>query len=357
MIQRSTNAARPRPGRGVFAAAALLAVLAVLLWWRSPANHHEAPAQAVAEPPAASASAASTQAQRTATDAAIAAAPTAPGALDTAPAPPNWPASLRDSAPDGEVTLDAAGRVRASLELRRLFDYFLSAIGELDVAAIRALLLAHVRGLHGEAVAAEVIALFDRYVDYQHALQALPTPIGESLRERLARVRELRRRVLDPAMADAFFADEERYTEYSLDRRDLVADRSLDAATRDARLAELDARLPPEQRARMQEANAAVLIDEQNRQFAALDLDPAQRQAEREALFGAEAAARLAAVDAEQAAWERRVAAYVQARDAIRADPALAPAARERAIAALRARSFDAAEQRRIGSLEAIGQL
>ena len=78
---------------------------------------------------------------------------------------------------------------------------------------------------------------------------------------------------------------------------------------------------------------------------------------EREALFGAEAAARLAQADAEIAAWDARVRAYVQARDAIRADGRLDAAARDRAIATLQARSFDAAELRRIASLEAIGQL
>lgn len=304
---------------------------------------------------------ASTHATATAlsVDATDASAASADIAAPATPAPRSatLPASLRDSAPDGAVTLDPNGRVRPDLELRRLFDYFLSALGERDVAAIRALLLDHVRALHGEAVAAEVAALFDRYVDYQQALAAMNAPPGESLRARLERVRDLRRRLLEPGMAEAFFGDEERYTAYTLDRRDAMADASLDAAERDARLRELESRLSPEQRASLREANVAVLVDEQNRQFDALRLDPAQRQAEREALFGAEAAARLALADAEIAAWDARVRAYVQARDAIRADGRLDAAARDRAIATLQARSFDAAELRRIASLEAIGQL
>ena len=268
-----------------------------------------------------------------------------------------WPASLRDSEPDGAVTLDAAGRVRASLELRRLFDYFLSAIGEIDLASIRALLLEHVRGLHGEGIAADVAALFDRYIAYQQSLAAMPAPAAESLRERLQRVHDLRRQLLDDATAEAFFGDEERYTAYTLERRDVLGDHALDEAARAQRLAELDAQLSPGQRAQMQEANTAVLVDEQNRQFDALRLDPAQRQAERAALFGTEAAQRLAAADAEQAAWDARVASYRQARDAIRADARFDGAQRERALANLRARSFDAAERRRIESLEAVRAL
>jgi len=340
-----SQAVRKRPGRFVFAAALLLALGLALHWQRvDPPTARDAVAGATAEPRGA--------AVVTAT-APLPATSTASKAAATAA----WPASLRDSEPDGAVTLDALGQVQPSIELRRLFDYFLSALGERDVAAIRSLLLAHVRERHGDAIGNQVAALFDRYVDYQQALSTMHAPPDEALRERLERVRDLRRRLLDPAMAEAFFGDEERYTEYVLDRRDTLADRSLDEIERDQRLQELDARRAPEQRAQMQEANTAVLVDEQNRQFDALRLDPAQRQAEREALFGREAAQRLAAADAEQAAWDARVAAYVQARNALRADTRLDATARDRAITALRARSFDAAEQRRIASLEAIGRL
>ena len=344
------HAARRGPGRLVLASALLVAVGAYVVWRQPPPD---ALPESDATPTAIDAVHAAVDAPTPESGKASAASVAAARPLAT----PDWPASLRDSAPDGAVTLDPNGRVRPDLELRRLFDYFLSALGERDVAAIRALLLDHVRALHGEAVAAEVAALFDRYVDYQQALAAMNAPPGESLRARLERVRDLRRRLLDPGMAEAFFGDEERYTAYTLDRRDAMADASLDAAERDARLRELESRLSPEQRASLREANVAVLVDEQNRQFDALRLDPAQRQAEREALFGAEAAARLAQADAEIAAWDARVRAYVQARDAIRADGRLDAAARDRAIATLQARSFDAAERRRIASLEAIGQM
>lgn len=346
------KAARQRPGRFILAAAMLIVLGGFIAWQRGrDAVGDVAPdgtAQAAAVAPSA---AAPGTAERPV------AAPVGATTVTRTTNAADWPASLRDSEPDGAVTLDAAGRVRASQELRRLFDYFLSAIGEIDVAAIRVLLLDHVRALHGEAVAAEVGALFDRYVDYQQALAAMNAPIGESLRARLERVRDLRRRLLEPGMVEAFFGDEERYTEYTLDRRDVMSDRALDEHARDERLREIEARLSPEQRASQREANVAVLVEEQNRQFDALRLDPAQRQAEREALFGAEAAARLAAADAEVAAWDARVQAYVLARDAIRNDARLDAAARDRAIEALLRQSFDAAEQRRVGSLEAINRL
>ena len=79
--------------------------------------------------------------------------------------------------------------------------------------------------------------------------------------------------------------------------------------------------------------------------------------AEREALWGKEAAQRLAELDASRARWDARIDAYLSARSRIDADRTLSAAARAQAVATLRAQHFDAIEQRRIASLEAVGQL
>ena len=64
------------------------------------------------------------------------AAPTAAGfAMDSS--------SLRGTEADGGVSLDASGNVVLDLRLRRLFDYYLSLIGERDRAQIRQLLDAY----------------------------------------------------------------------------------------------------------------------------------------------------------------------------------------------------------------------
>jgi len=267
------------------------------------------------------------------------------------------PASLQGSEPDGEITLDASGRVLITLGLRRLFDYFLSAIGELDVPAIRALLLTHVRELHGSAAAAEVAAIFDRYVDYQRALSAAESGLPRAMNQRLAFAKQLRRSFFDAAAATAFFGEEEAYAEYTLARMRIGRDPGIDQLARTEQLRALENTLTPEQRASVYEANSAVLAEEQSRQFDAMNLDPSNRHAERGAVFGEAAATRLADLDRARAAWDQRIALYLQARNAIRAHAAHTAAQRERLIRELRARSFDVNEAHRIASLESIGQL
>ncbi len=289
----------------------------------------------------------------------IASAPSRKPAPSTAQAQrtPGLPASLQGSKPDGEVALTADGKLRPEAALRRLFDYFLSAIGEADLAAIRAMLLAHVRSLHGSTVAEQVAAVFDRYVEYQRALSAAEPGLSADLEERLAFAKALRRKFFDADTAQAFFGVEEAYAEYTLARRRVASDTQLDAPTRARRLRDLENMLPDQQRALLQDVGTALVAEEQSRQFDALHVGDTQRQEERSALFGQAAATRLAALDHQRALWDQRLAAYVQRRAGILGDARLSSQARAQRLTDLRSQRFDENEARRVASLEAIGQL
>lgn len=263
--------------------------------------------------------------------------------------------SLRDAGIDGAVRLDGAGRVAADLPLRRLFDQLLTLVGELDPASIRHLLADLVAGRHGESVAHEVLSIYDRYVSYLAAVADARLGALADLRERHDRVRALRRQWLGEELADAFFAADEALAEHTLARIAIARDPTLDTDTRAARLAALDAGAPAAIREARRDAVLADLLAEQQRQFEQLAIDPATRRAERAALFGPEAAARLAAVDAAEAEWQRRLADYARAAASIRADPAFDTAAHATALDAELARRFDDAERRRVRSLESAG--
>jgi lipase chaperone LimK len=94
-----------------------------------------------------------------------------------------------------------------------------------------------------------------------------------------------------------------------------------------------------------------LLASEQTSQFDALDVPPAQRQVERAALFGPEAAERLALLDAERAAWDTRVAMVRAQQQAWAADTTLDPAQREARLQSLLDVDFSDSEQRRVRAL------
>ncbi len=119
--------------------------------------------------------------------------------------------SLTGTEVDGSWALDAQDRLQPSLLLRRRFDYFLSLLGEQDVTTLRAMVDSRVRHAHSPASAQSVMALWDRYVQLQQypwkSQINLDTPAQWNA---VSQERYLvRREILGPAWADAFYKEEE----------------------------------------------------------------------------------------------------------------------------------------------------
>lgn len=260
--------------------------------------------------------------------------------------------SLRGSAVDGSVRFDGTGQVLPDVDLRRLFDYWLSLVGEHDPPRIRSLLAEWLRAQHGALRAQAVLDVFDRYVAYQAALARARLDGIADPAVRLRRIDTLRHDWLGRVLADAFFADERRLAAHTLQRQAIAADPVLDVATRRDMLAELEATLPPSLRESRQMADMAGRARALDDRLAATGARTAAVYAARAAEFGDEAATRLAALDAAEAAWTARLLAYASARDQL-----VAGGADASALAALRAAHFAGPELRRVESLESAGLL
>ena len=262
--------------------------------------------------------------------------------------------SLRGSEADGEIALGADGQLRLDAELLRRFDYYLSLSGEFSLAEIRRLLEADLRDGHGHAVADAALAAFDRYLGLRDALASAHLPDDPG--QRLALLQRLQEAWFGTDAA-ALFGEENAALADTIARRAMQNDPELGDAERAEQLAELDARRSPFERESRQEADAARLVEEQTRQFEQLDMDDAARHAERAALWGEEAAERLAALDQQRADWDQRLGDYAAARQRILDNTALDGAARQRALIRLRESGFDASEQLRVEALERAGAL
>lgn len=268
---------------------------------------------------------------------------------------PELPASLQGTVSDGGVTLDASGRLLPDLALRRLYDHFLSSIGERSIDEIRALLAARLDAITTPEGKRQALEAFERYLRYLREVDGASARLSSlPLRERLQALSDLRRQYLGSEMAGAFFNDEEAYQRYTLDSRDLADDTSLSADERAARQRELTAELPDPVRQPLleQQRVEADLADAQAIDMLASDAD--ERHRLRTERYGEEAAARMELLDRERAAWDARLSAYRSERARVQA---LDAAARQAALDAYLQRNFNDAEQRRIRSLEDIGEL
>ncbi|HMB57011.1 MAG TPA: lipase secretion chaperone [Arenimonas sp.] len=257
--------------------------------------------------------------------------------------------SLRGTDVDGAVTVAANGQLQVDRELRRLFDYFLTRLGERSLATIRSDLATYLATKYARPVCAAALEYFDRYVALLDELSHL-APSSDA-RADLRRLHALRLARLGAAVTEAWYGREERYLENTIDRQAVLADTSLSTEQRQARLDALAAQLDPAERSARAPTDAMAVAVAQTESFDENHASAAQRFAERSRLYGSEAARRLAQLDADHAAWDGRLAAYAAQRQRLLQDSRLDSAARARALAALLSTNFDERERLRVEAL------
>jgi lipase chaperone LimK len=325
--------------RAAAIAVALLLACAAALVWRAPAERARRPPRTAAA----------------AMDRGSA-PPSAPPRPWRAADTPRRPRSLAGTRPDGGLDVDPRGRLRPSATTRRLFDYFLSATGEEPVERIRARIVALIERRLAPTAVSDATALLDRYLAYResardlaaHGLDAAP------LEERLEAVVRLRREVLGSADAEALFGEEEARDRAALASQRALADPALSPDERARALAEARAALPAPIRDAEATATLPMRLATEEAALRAGGGSDADVQRLREESVGPEAAARLAALDRERAAWQSRLDAYRAERATIDADASRSDAERERARAALLAARFAPAERPRVEALDEI---
>ena len=88
------------------------------------------------------------------------------------------PSSLQGTDVDGGIIVDESRQLVVTEGLRRLFDYFLSAMGEEDEATIIARVDAYIRSHTPEPAASSAIQIFRQYVSYLKGLDDLQANYG-----------------------------------------------------------------------------------------------------------------------------------------------------------------------------------
>ncbi|MBU2013798.1 MAG: lipase secretion chaperone [Gammaproteobacteria bacterium] len=265
---------------------------------------------------------------------------------------PQLPTSFKGTQVDGQFSLDEAGNLIIGAELRHLFDYFLAAAGEEPLKNSIERLRRYIVAELPEPARSQASAVLVQYLNYKRQLLDLEATYSRTtdisaLRQRLSAVQELRARVLEPAVHQAFFALDEAYDRFSLERLAIQADSALDSDAKGRAIDQLRAGLPGD----LQELLVPQLQSELREQTVALQAQGANAQQIRQLrqqLVGSEAAARLEALDRQRAQWQQRVAVYRQERQRIEATRGLDDVERRSAIEQLEAEQFDEGERLRL---------
>lgn len=277
----------------------------------------------------------------------------APGAsATTTRAAPTLPRSLRGTEVDGALRTDANGNLIVGPEVAAFFEYFLSATGEEPPETIRARIVTAIRERLDGRAQEQATALLDRYLDYREATRRLRVDSDDPA-ARLAAIRQLRHERLGAEDAERLFGAEEREGEVAIETSRLETDPSLSPAEREARIAEIEEKLPDATREAREATRMPLRQQADEEALRAAGATAEELHAHRVATVGAEAASRLTDLDERRAAWTRRLDAFRTERAALAAR-ALNPRSLRAEEDALLTRDFTPAEQLRVKAILSI---
>ena len=262
------------------------------------------------------------------------------------------PTSLRGTEVDGELLVDARGNLVLTSQVRHLFDYFLSLIGEESSQQARQRIRDHLTAQLDEPARSQALELLETYLDYQYQLVDLEArfPVAERLEDLLAReqaVQQLRARLFSREAHEAFFAGEEIYNNFTLERLTIQQDPSLSDREKGLAIEALRENLPEE----MQQLLVPQIhndLREQTLALRAAGADEGRIRQLRMGMLGPEATERLEELDRSRAEWRERVEAFQQERERILSQPGLADSDRRAAVNALLEEQFTANERLRL---------
>jgi lipase chaperone LimK len=282
-----------------------------------------------------------------------------PVTADPSPASDATPpavSSLIGTTPDGAATATADNALVLDPALIRLFDYYLTTVGERPISAIQAQVDHDLDARVAPLAARQAKDLFARYVQFKTALKAQrpARPAGRSvdmLREGLRTMLALRATYFNDVESQALFGPQDAEASAALARMAIEQDPALDAQQRRERLAALDARLPASVRADREAPLAVVHLEEAAQQIRAQGGSEDDVYRMRAAATSPEAANRLADVDRDEATWKARIATYQAQRGAVLSASG-SDADRQAALNDLRNRLFTPEEQRRLAAYQ-----
>ena len=228
--------------------------------------------------------------------------------------------SMEGTKPDGNLKVAAGQALVVDAELAHLFDYYLSALGEKSLDAIKVETERELDRKLSPQAAAEAKRLLGRYLDYKRDLVEVEKNIkpgmtqAAMIRARLQGLQQSRAKYFSASESNGLFALSDLRDQDALARVEISESTSLSAVQKTEKMAQLDAQLPAPLR---EEREAPLKVSKMEEAVAALrakggsDQDVYQLRAK---TFSPEAAARLAEVDREEAQWQARIATYLAAR-------------------------------------------
>lgn len=266
--------------------------------------------------------------------------------------------SMEGTLPDGAVS-QTGDFLKIDIELRRMFDYYLAAIGEKNLPDIRLEIERELDKTLSPLAAAQAKEILARYLNYKQNLFELEKTPGlaahgaKAMKLRLQAMQKLRSLHFSQSENTAMFAADDVYDADAVARFEISEDQTLSEAQRTAKYHALDQAMPSALREEKEAPYKILRLAENVSKLRQQGASEDEIYRMRAAITSPEAAARLAALDVEEAQWKSRISAYLQTRQQLLATAQKHPAqAATNDLQILREQSFSISEQKRLAAYE-----
>ena len=274
--------------------------------------------------------------------------------------------TFRFSSVDGSIKVDSNDALVIDRDLRHWFDFYLSAIGEINLEQIILMMQQEINQLPspGREQAHELLS---QYLSYKQELSEYDNrellavdqhsdieqrPGIEQLSQRLDWQMRLRRRYLSPNVVESFWQNDEVIDLYALNKL-TIRNSDLSLEEKEEQLQALEQSLPDSLQTFKQDLYVANNLLKKEKALSQVEDSSALRQLRIEEV-GVEATDRLEAVDKTQANWQARVFAYRQEIQTLSEAKGMSTIDIEGQISEYRQQNFSDKEQLRLNAAIAL---
>ncbi|MBC3861093.1 lipase chaperone [Undibacterium jejuense] len=275
--------------------------------------------------------------------------------------------SLEGTNADGDIQQNKDGDLQLDAELKRLFDYYLSAIGEKSLPEIQSQIEKILDQKLQAQAARQAKELLKRYIAFKQALVDLEKNASSTLstndnllsavNNKWQSMRQLRSQFFSEKEIQAMFGFDDAYDLDALSRLAISQDKTLTDAERRNKLQTLDKNMPADLKAAKDAPYQVIRLEDQAKKMRNEGASEDDIYRMRAAATSPEAANRLAQVDRDINDWNGRVSQYLEQRKQLTSSPTNASDNdndndKQRALQQLRNKYFTSQEQRRLAAYE-----
>ena len=272
------------------------------------------------------------------------------------------PSSLNGTeVPDG-LSVDKNGDLVLTPQLRDVFDYFLSTLGEEGLDTITHRLRAYFANTLPATAAIEANRILEGYLAWKQNLKHISEAGGARL-ERLdlqdvqaqqQMERDSCNQYMERRVCTVFFARQHIREDYALARFALAGDDNLKVGQKEQRLAALTASLPDPLQQQISHTSRYQRLQRMTAQSDKDAMGDTELRQIRENLVGPAAANRLEQLDARREDFDQRMTQWLNQREALLNNPGLSRSDRQKQVDQLRQDHFSSRDQVRVKARERI---